>query len=140
LKRLVRAATEHDIVKFAIAKALKRQGEYSLTICKEGLLISKADLYDPQVPVEDVVLSKAECDFIMKCFDEGVNIAYNFIVDTSVTVAGKKRTPRQLAKKDFDAIRKHFEHSEQTDDRASTEVNDDATAPYRGAFTTPKDL
>ena len=123
MKRLVRAATEYDIVKFAIAEALKRQGEYSLTICKEGILISKADLYDPNVPVEDVVLSKDDCDFIMRCFDEGVNIAYDSIVDNSATTAGKKRTPRQLAKKcdkDFDAIRKHFQ---QIDDRISTEAN-----------------
>ena len=128
---------EYDIVSFAIAKALKRaRSGYSLTICKEGILISKGDLYDPDVPVEDVVLSKAERDFIMRCFAEGVSIAYDSIIDASVMAAGKKRTPRQLTKEDFDAIRKHFE---QTDDRASTEVNNDATAPYRGAFTTPND-
>ena len=82
MKRLIGAATEHDIVKFAIAKALKRQGEYSLTICKEGILISKGDLYNPNVPVEDIVLSKAERDFIMRCFDEGVNIAYDSISES----------------------------------------------------------
>ena len=96
-------------------------------------------MYNPYVPVEDVVLSKAERDFIMRCFAEGVNIAYDSIATNSVTAAGKKRTPRQLAKKqdkDFNNIRKHFE---QTDDRASTEVNDDTAAPYRGAFTIPRE-
>ena len=136
MKRLVMEATEHDIVRLAIRNALKRQGEYTLTICKEGILISKPDLYDPQAPIEDVVLSNAERDFIMRCFAEGVNIAYDTIIGASVMAAGKKRTPRQLSKKDFDAVRKHFE---QTDDRASTEKKDDANASYHGAFTTPKD-
>ena len=114
MKRLVRTATEHDIVTFAIAEALKREGEYSLTTCKEGILISKPDLYNSDTPVEDVVLSKAERDFIMKCFDEGVNIAYQSIVENSVTAAGKKRTLRQQAKTQdrvFDAIRKHFQQT-----------------------------
>ena len=95
MKKLIKAATVRDTVSFAIAKALKRQGEYSLTICEEGILISKGDLYNPNVPVEDVVLSKAERDFIMRCFDEGVNTAYDSIATNSVKAAGKKRTPRQ---------------------------------------------
>ena len=139
MERLAMVATEYDLVKFAIKEALKREGEYTLTICKEGIFISKYGLYNSKVPVEDVVLSKAERNFIMKCFDEGVNIAYDTIVSASVMAAGKKRTPRQLVKKDFDAVREHIKHLEQIDGRASAEKNDVATAPNCGAFTTSKD-
>ena len=74
IKKLIRAATEYDIVKFAIAKALKRQSGYSLTICKDGIVISKADLYNSYAPVEDVALSEANENIVNSLIDEPISL------------------------------------------------------------------
>lgn len=130
MEEYVWCRTTNSRILFAIMQYMKRRRDYGLTITTDGLLLYKADLYDPGVPVQSIVLSGDDCGFIVDSLHRALNAVCKKLTDENVTV-GKKVSYRKKAKQDVKFKRYVLNKSQKSSYKSSKKPRRDKAVQYR---------